>query len=101
MAFRAELARAPNVGRLFPDYPATEAAYFKKTRLFPIMHAIGIRRSLVEKYPWVAVNVYKAFIKAKALCMEELAEIGHLHATLPWPVAMETPLAGRNGAPLA
>ena len=33
-----------------------------------------------------AVNVYKAFLKAKALCMEELAEIGHLHATLPWPV---------------
>ena len=80
------LRGAPNVGRLFPDYPAVEEAYFKKTKLFPIMHAIGIRRSLVEKYPWVAVNVYKAFIKAKALCMHELAEIGHLHATLPWPV---------------
>ena len=81
------LRGAPNVGRLFPDYPAVEEAYFKKTKLFPIMHAIGIRRSLVEKYPWVAVNIYKAFIKAKALCMEELAEIGHLHTTLPWPVA--------------
>ncbi len=55
--------------RLFPDYPAVEEAYFKKTKLFPIMHAIGIRRSIVEKYPWVAVNVYKAFLKAKALCM--------------------------------
>jgi 4,5-dihydroxyphthalate decarboxylase len=81
------LRGAPHVGRLFPDYPAVEAAYFQKTRLFPIMHAIGIRRSIVEKYPWVAVNVYKAFIKAKELCMHELAEIGHLHATLPWPVA--------------
>ena len=63
-----------------------EEAYYRKTKLFPIMHAIGIRRSLVEKYPWVAVNVYKAFIKAKALCMHELGQIGHLHATLPWPV---------------
>ena len=80
------LQGAPNVGRLFPDYPAVEAAYYKKTKLFPIMHAVGIRRSLVEKYPWLAVNVYKAFLKAKALCMDELAEIGHLHATLPWPV---------------
>jgi 4,5-dihydroxyphthalate decarboxylase len=80
------LRGAPNVGRLFPDYPAVEAAYFKKTKLFPIMHGIGIRRSIVEKYPWVAVNVYKAFLKAKALCMAELAEIGHLHSTLPWPV---------------
>ena len=41
---------------------------------------------IVEKYPWVAVNVYKAFLKAKALCMHELGQIGHLHATLPWPV---------------
>jgi 4,5-dihydroxyphthalate decarboxylase len=76
----------PNVGRLFPNYPEVEAAYYRKTKLFPIMHGIGIRRALVEKYPWLAVNVYKAFVKAKALCMEELAEIGHLHATLPWPV---------------
>src|ERR1700716_502477 len=80
------LEGAPNVGRLFPDYPAVEGAYYQKTKLFPIMHAVGVRRSLVEKYPWLAVNVYKAFIKAKALCMAELAEIGHLHATLPWPV---------------
>jgi 4,5-dihydroxyphthalate decarboxylase len=81
------LRGAPNVARLFPDYPAVEEAYFKKTKLFPIMHAIGIRRSLVEKYPWVAVNVYKAFLKAKALCVHELGQIGHLATTLPWPVA--------------
>lgn len=81
------LRGAPNVGRLFPDYPAVEEAYFKKTKLFPIMHAIGIRRSLVEKYPWLAVSVYKAFVKAKALCVHELGQIGHLATTLPWPVA--------------
>lgn len=81
------LRGAPNVARLWLDYPAVEEAYFKKTKLFPIMHAIGIRKSLVEKYPWVAVNVYKAFLKAKALCMHELGQIGHLATTLPWPVA--------------
>jgi len=80
------LQGAPNVGRLFPDYPAVEEAYYKKTKLFPIMHGIGIRKSIVEKYPWVAVNVLKAYMKAKALCMHELGQIGHLHASLPWPV---------------
>ena len=80
------LRGTPNVARLFPDYPAAEEAYFKKTKLFPIMHAIGIRRSIVEKHPWVAVNVYKAFLQAKALCRHELGQIGHLHVTLPWPV---------------
>lgn len=81
------LAGAPNVGRLFPDYPAVEAAYFKKTRIFPIMHAIGIRRTLVEKHPWLAVSVYKAFLKAKQIAMAELGQIGHLAVSLPWCVA--------------
>jgi 4,5-dihydroxyphthalate decarboxylase len=81
------LAGVPHVARLFPDYPATEEAYFRKTGIFPIMHAIGIRRSLVERYPWLAVSVYKAFLKAKALCMHELGQIGHLATSLPWSVA--------------
>src|SRR6266851_1296469 len=67
--------------------PAVEEVYFRKTRIFPIMHAVGIRRSLVERHPWLAVSVYKAFLKAKALCMKELGQIGHLATSLPWSVA--------------
>jgi 4,5-dihydroxyphthalate decarboxylase len=81
------LRGAPNIARLFPDYPAVEEEYFKKTRIFPIMHAVGIRRSLVEQHPWLAVSVYKAFLKAKELCMHELGQIGHLATSLPWSVA--------------
>jgi 4,5-dihydroxyphthalate decarboxylase len=80
------LAGAPHVARLFPDYPAVEEAYFRKTKLFPIMHAIGIRRALVEKHPWLAVSVYKAFLKAKDICMHELGQIGHLATSQPWSV---------------
>ncbi len=78
---------APGVGRLFPDYPAVEAAYYDKTGMFPIMHLIGIRRSIYDKHPWIAVNVYDAFLRAKAMAYSELGQIGHLQATLPWPVA--------------
>lgn len=81
------LAGASHVGRLFPDYPVVEEAYFRKTRIFPIMHAVGIRRSLAERHPWLAVSVFKAFLKAKEHCMKELGQIGHLAATLPWGVA--------------
>ena len=77
----------PNVDRLFPDYVPVEEAYFRRTRIFPIMHLIGIRRSLVERHPWLAVSVLKAFVKAKTIAMEDLGLIGHLSATLPWPVA--------------
>jgi 4,5-dihydroxyphthalate decarboxylase len=81
------LEGAPGVGRLFPDYPAVEAAYYEKTGLFPIMHLIGIRRSIYDKHPWIAVNVYNAFLRAKAMAYEELGQIGHLQTTLPWPIA--------------
>jgi 4,5-dihydroxyphthalate decarboxylase len=76
----------PNVARMFPDYPRVEEEYFQKTKIFPIMHGIGIRKSLAEKHPWLAVSVYKAFLAAKAICMEELGQIGHLAVSQPWSV---------------
>lgn len=78
---------AANVDRMFPDYPATEADYFRRTGIFPIMHAIGIRKSLVAQHPWLPVNVFKAFIQAKALAFNEIGQIGHLFHSLPWGVA--------------
>jgi 4,5-dihydroxyphthalate decarboxylase len=62
----------PRVGRLFPNYKAEEAAYFKKTGIYPIMHVIGIKQEIVEKYPWVAVNLYQAFNEAKAAAMRRM-----------------------------
>jgi 4,5-dihydroxyphthalate decarboxylase len=81
------LRGVPNVDRLFPDYIPVEEAYYKRTGIFPIMHLIGIRRSLVERHPWLPVSVFKAFARAKELAIEELGIIGHLAVTLPWPVA--------------
>lgn len=78
--------RNPQVVRLFPDYRAAEEAYFRRTGIFPIMHLVGIRRSLVEQHPWLPVNVFMAFEQAKQLCYVDLAKIGHLFTTLPWAV---------------
>ncbi len=77
----------PHIGRLFPDFRAVERAYFAKTGIFPTMHVIGIRRSLVELHPWLAASVFKAFVQAKRACMPELAEIAALKVTLPWLAA--------------
>jgi 4,5-dihydroxyphthalate decarboxylase len=74
------------VARLFPDYRQAEENYFTRTGLFPIMHAVGIRRSLVEKHPWLPVNVYTAFAKARTIALEELSRIDTLHVTHPWIV---------------
>ena len=74
----------PHIARLFPNTRAAEQAYYKKTGLFPIMHLIGIRKTLVERYPWLAVSVYKAFCEAKALAMVDLRDVNALMVTLPW-----------------
>jgi 4,5-dihydroxyphthalate decarboxylase len=86
-------ARAPScyhsnddIVRLFPDYKADEQAYYAKTGMFPIMHLVGVKRSIVEKHPWLPVNLYVAFLKAKQLCYEEMEQVGHLAHTMPWPV---------------
>jgi 4,5-dihydroxyphthalate decarboxylase len=77
---------APHVKRLFEDYPAAERDYFSRTGIFPTMHIIGIRRTLAELHPWLPVSVFKAFSHAKALCMAEMGQIGHLFNSLPWGV---------------
>ena len=60
------------VARLFPDHRAEEIAFYKKTQMFPIMHVVGIRRSLVEQYPWLPINLYKAFNDSKAAGMKRM-----------------------------
>ena len=81
------LQGAPNIDRLFPDFRDVERDYFTRTGIFPVMHIIGIRKSLAEAHPWLPVNVYNAFVQAKRLCMSELGQIGHLYISLPWGVA--------------
>ncbi len=76
--------RAPHIGRMFPDTRADEEAYYRKTGLFPIMHMIGIRRSLVDRHPWLAPAVYRAFLLALEIAMEQIRYPGAFHATLPW-----------------
>ena len=52
--------------------------------MFPLMHLVGIRKELVEKYPWLPTSVYKAFCEAKALAMVDLLDVNALMVTLPW-----------------
>ncbi|MSQ20256.1 MAG: ABC transporter substrate-binding protein [Betaproteobacteria bacterium] len=74
----------PLVVRLFENFRAVETAYFQKTKIFPIMHLIGIRKSLVEANPWLPVSVYKAFVAAKDIAIHELKDAGVNFVTLPW-----------------
>lgn len=79
--------RSPKVARLFPDFRAVEDDYFRRTRIFPIMHVVVVKREIYEKHPWVMQSLYKAFVYAKALAIRRLVSSPPLHATLPWLTA--------------
>jgi len=61
------------IRRLFPDYEAVEAAYFRETGIFPIMHVIVIKSEVLERHPWLAMNLYKAFEEAKNIAYRRIA----------------------------
>jgi 4,5-dihydroxyphthalate decarboxylase len=82
--FRTEPDR---VRRLFPSYVEEEKAYYGRTRIFPIMHTVVIRRDAYERNPWIAQSLYKAFVAAKARAFEMLHQSAALPAMLPWLVA--------------
>ena len=76
--------RHPHIGWLFPDPIAAGRDYYRRTGLFPIMHVTGIRRTLVERHPWLPAAVLKAFTQAKAKCLEELEDTSATKCTLPF-----------------
>jgi 4,5-dihydroxyphthalate decarboxylase len=57
----------PRIGRLFPDFNDRDIAYYRATGIFPIMHAVTVHRSLIERSPWVPINLLRAFSEAKAI----------------------------------
>jgi 4,5-dihydroxyphthalate decarboxylase len=67
------VAGDPRVARLFPDYKAEEVAYFRKTGIFPIMHVLGVKQEIVDAHPWVPINMFHAFQKAKTIAMARMA----------------------------
>jgi 4,5-dihydroxyphthalate decarboxylase len=88
-------ARAPStfqkepdkVKRLFPNYVEVEKEYYRRTRIFPTMHTVVIRRDVYAKNPWVAQSLYKAFTEAKSRAYELYDQTAALPAMLPWFIA--------------
>jgi len=80
----AALGKDSRVARLFPDYRSLERAYYRKTKLFPVMHTVVIREAFYREHRWIAESLYKAFAAAKAWCLEQMRFSSSLRYTLPW-----------------
>lgn len=72
------------VKRLFEDFMPVEQDYFRRTRIFPIMHTVVIRREIYEQNRWVAQSLTKAFCQAQQETYQDLSETAALKVMLPW-----------------
>ena len=62
---RIDLANDARVRPLFADRAAEGRRYYAKTGLYPINHTVVVRRALLERHPWIALNLYHAFAAAR------------------------------------
>ena len=75
-------AGSPRVRRLYPNFPEVDAAYYRRTGHFPIMHLMVLRRDVYERDRTLPRRIYEAFVQAKALAYELLGRTGVLHTSL-------------------
>ncbi len=75
---------SPKCIRMFPNYIELEKDYFKRTKIYPIMHTVVIKREIYDRDPWVALSLYKAFCAAKERCYRMLQDAGSPKASFAW-----------------
>ena len=74
--------------RLYSDYRGEEMRYYEATGIFPIMHVIAMRRALFERYPWVAMNLFKAFEQAKQRSLKRINDLTASRIPVPWAASV-------------
>lgn len=75
---------APNVGYLFADPQRAGTDWYRRTKLFPIMHTLGIRKALVDRHPFLPAAVTKAFEQSKTAALTMLGDTSATKVTLPF-----------------
>jgi 4,5-dihydroxyphthalate decarboxylase len=80
----AFLAGDPNIRRFFENYQEVEQDYYKETGIFPIMHAVAVRRDVLDKNPWVARNLLNAFDEARRRSIARVVDGTVSLVPIPW-----------------
>jgi len=80
----AAFERGDRVRWLFADPVGAAEAYYRETGIFPIMHVLGVRRTLAEAHPWLPFALMKAFTRAKGIAVARLLDPSASKVTLPF-----------------
>jgi 4,5-dihydroxyphthalate decarboxylase len=90
----------PDVERLFPDFVDMEQDYYDRTRVWPIMHIVAMRRAIIEAHPWVGRNLLNAFEESKRRSLERLLDPAVSRYPVPWLSSYARRQRDRFGADL-
>lgn len=74
----------PDIVRLFPNYVEIEKEFYQRTKIYPIMHLVAIRKDVYEKHPFVATSLYDAFVKSKKIALEKMFNLRALRYMTPF-----------------
>jgi 4,5-dihydroxyphthalate decarboxylase len=77
----------PDIQRLFPNYREEEKSYYKRTKIFPIMHLLAMRRDVYEEHPFIASSLFDAMCESKERARRRMRDLGTLNYMLPWMTA--------------
>ncbi len=75
---------SPNCKRLWPNFKEVEKDYYRKTKIFPIMHTIAMRSDVIADHPWASKARYDALVEARDIAVEGLYDTDALRLALPW-----------------
>jgi 4,5-dihydroxyphthalate decarboxylase len=79
--------RNPDICRLFPNYREEEKNYYRRTKVFPIMHLLAMRRDVYEENPFIASSLFDAMCESKERARLRMRDLGTLNYMLPWMTA--------------
>ena len=79
-----QIRGAPDIGWLFADPTQAASDYYRRTGIFPIMHVLGVKKTLAEAHPWLPSAMLKAFSQSKAIALAKLADTSAAKVTLPF-----------------
>lgn len=72
------------VRRLFESPEHAEMNYFQSSKVFPIMHVVAIKQSVLDENPWVSGNLMKAFEQSKINSLYRASDITASYMPIPW-----------------
>jgi 4,5-dihydroxyphthalate decarboxylase len=82
---------------LFPDATEREQDWHRRTGIYPIMHAIVLRRDVLDAHPWIASNLYRGFVEARDRSLARAVDLNASRFPVPWLPAYARQMAETFG----